>query len=33
MKKSMGVGIIEGKEVGGDDPIEYFFRTRMRSTS
>ena len=30
VKKSRSVRVIEGKEVGGDNTIEYFFPTRVQ---
>ena len=30
--KDLGVGVTEGKEVRGDDSIEYFLPTRVKST-
>ena len=33
MEKSLHVMVIERKEVKGDDPIEYFLFTAVRSTS
>ena len=32
MEKSRYVRIIEGKEISGDDPIEYFLATGVGST-